>query len=143
MTTPEWYLQLLTVSEMLAETNRAEIAGWRGPDADDTDWDGAGDDVPPLGIRLGALGRQFARRSAEVSPEQRREVLRILEEVQVSGTESDAAAVATGFFEALLAAWDRGSDLRSLWPDIGSKCRAYCLAWNEFTGVKTPDWMTG
>lgn len=142
MTTPQWYLDLLAVSEVLAAADRAEIASWRGPDADDTDLDPAGGDVPPLSIRLGTLGRKFAEHSTELTAQQRHEVLRVLEEVQVSGTESDATAVATGFFEALLSAGDRGSDLRPLWPDIGPRSRAHCLAWNEFTGVETPDWMT-
>jgi hypothetical protein len=142
MTTPEWYLRLLTVSEVLAATDRAEIGSWRGPDAEHPDLDPAGDDVPPLGIRLGALGREFARRSAELSPERRREALRVLEEIQVSGSEYDSTAVATGFFEALLAACDQGSDLRTIWPDIGPESRGYCLAWNEFTGVRSPDWMS-
>ena len=142
MTTPAWYLQLLAVSEVLATTDRAEIVAWRGPGATDTDLNPAGDDVPPLTVRLGSLGQEFAKHSADFSPAQRREVLRILEEVQVTGSESDGTAVATGFFEALLSAWDQGFDLRPVWPDIGPESRAYCLAWNGFTGVESPAWMS-
>ena len=47
----------------------------------------------------------------------------------------------TGFFEALLNTWDKGFDLRSVWADMGPKSRAYCHAWNEFTGIETPGWM--
>ncbi|MFE9765944.1 hypothetical protein ACFYPC_15695 [Streptomyces sp. NPDC005808] len=142
MTTPAWFVELLAVSEALAAVDRADIAAWRGPGADDADPDPAGDDVPPLSVRLGSLGREFAEHSAELSPAQRREVLRILEEVQVSGGEADGTAVTTGFFEALLSAWDRGFDLRTIWPDIGPDSRAYCLAWNRFIGVESPDWMS-
>ncbi|WP_449353641.1 hypothetical protein [Streptomyces shaanxiensis] len=139
MTTPAWYQELLAVGEVLAAADASELAAWRGPGADA---DGADpDDVPPLTVRLGTLGRAFAEHAAELSPTQRREVLRVLEEVQVSGTESDATAVTTGFFEAVLSAGDRGTDLRPLWPDLGPESRAYCLAWNRFTGAESPDWM--
>lgn len=100
-----------------------------------------GDDVPPLTVRLGTLGRVFGERSAEFSHEQSRRVLRLLEQVQAEGSAQDGTAVATGFFEALLNTWDKGFDLRSVWADMGPKSRAYCHAWNEFTGIETPGWM--
>ncbi|MGK3942055.1 hypothetical protein ABK046_26900 [Streptomyces caeruleatus] len=135
MTTPAWWEELIGVSAVLAEADRAEIRGWRGPAAQD------GDDVPPLTVRLGTLGRVFAERSAGFTPDQTRELFRLLEEIQAAAGERYANAVATGFFEALLNAWDKGFDLRSVWPALGPHSRAYCRAWNGFTGVPTPDWM--
>ncbi|MDH6548601.1 hypothetical protein [Streptomyces sp. SAI-041] len=136
MTTPAWWAELTGVSEVLAEADRAGIQEWRGPAAQDGD-----DDVPPLTVRLGTLGRVFAECSAGFTPEQTRELFRLLEEIQAADDERYANAVATGFFEALLNAWDKGFDLRSVWPALGPRSRAYCRAWNGFTGVPTPDWM--
>jgi hypothetical protein len=50
--------------------------------------------------------------------------------------------MATGFLEAVLSTSGQGSGLASLWADMGPKSRAYCLAWNDFTGVDSPGWMS-
>ncbi|NEB06080.1 hypothetical protein [Streptomyces sp. SID13726] len=142
MATPPWWEELVGVSEVLAEADRAEVESWRGPEAQ-----GAPDDVPPLTVRLGALGRAYTGTSAQAptpaafSEAQTRQLFRLLEDIQVDGSDQDRDAVATGFFEVLLNAWDKGFDLRSVWPAVGPESRAYCLAWNDFTGVPTPDWM--
>ncbi|MFY1679242.1 DUF7674 family protein [Streptomyces sp. WMMC905] len=144
MATPDWYRALVAVGDALAETDRAELAYWHG--AAGADLDGTAPaheyDVPPITVRLGSLGTAFAQRSAELTPEQSGRVLRILEDVLTSGSETDRNAVATGFVEALLNAWDPGHDLRAVWRLAGPRTREYCRAWNEFTGVPTPDWMT-
>ncbi|MCZ7456216.1 hypothetical protein [Streptomyces sp. WMMC940] len=144
MATPDWYRELVAVSDALAETDRAELADWHGEAGADLDGTAPADEdnVPPLTMRLASLGTAFARRSAELTPEQSGRVLRILEDVQTSGSEYDRTAVATGFLEALLNAWDKGYDLRAVWHLAGPRTRAYCRAWNEFTGIPTPDWMT-
>lgn len=139
MATPPWWQELVGVSEVLADADRAEAECRRDPAVGVDEQDE--DDVPPLTVRLGQLARVFAERSAELSPEQRRRVLQLLEQVQAEGSDEDGTAVATGFFEALLTAWDQGFDLRSVWADVGPKSRAHCRAWNEFTGVETPGWM--
>ncbi|MEV6400791.1 hypothetical protein AB0M39_39455 [Streptomyces sp. NPDC051907] len=145
MATPPWWQELVGVSEVLADADRLEVERWRAPapdivDEDDED-DEDEDDVPPLTSRLGTLGRVFGEQSAEFAPEQSRRVLRLLERIQAEGSIEDGTAVATGFFESLLNAWDRGFDLRSVWADMGPKSRAHCRAWNDFTGVETPGWM--
>jgi hypothetical protein len=154
--TPSWWNEVVGVSEVLADADRAEIERWRRPESE-----GAPDDVPPLTVRLGTLGRVYAERSTETraqtphpsraqgqgrsepgfSEAQTRELFRLLEDVLANGGAADGDAVATGFFEALLNAWDAGFDLRSVWPALGPDSRAYCRAWNDFTGVETPDWM--
>ncbi|GGK62932.1 DUF7674 family protein [Streptomyces flaveus] len=144
MSTPDWFRELLEVSDVLAAEDRARIAAWQGgsgADSDEPPAEEAEDDVPPLTVRLGDLGTVTAERSAELTPEQTRQVFRILEEVMTSGSEYDGTAVATGFFEALLNAWDNGFDLRAVWDDVGPESRAYCLAWNKFGDVESPDWM--
>ncbi|GAA3868652.1 hypothetical protein GCM10023084_22300 [Streptomyces lacrimifluminis] len=133
--TPAWFGDLLGVSDVLAAKDRAGVVYWRGfEDADP-------DDVPPFTFRLADLATVFADHAAEQTSEQKQRVLGILEEVQASGSEHDSTAVATGFFEALLNAWDEGFDLQAVWEYVGSESREHCLAWNEFTGVPTPDWM--
>jgi hypothetical protein len=137
--TPPWWGELIGVSEVLADADRAGIEDWRGPAADGGETDE--EDVPPLTMRLGALGRVFGERSAEFTSEQKRQVLQLLERIQAEGGEEDRTAVLTGFFESLLNAWDKGFDLRSVWTDVGPRSRAHCRAWNEFGGIETPDWM--
>lgn len=144
MSTPTWYRRLTAVSDVLDSADREDVASWRGGDDSGPPEVPSGqddEDVPPLTFRLAHLGAVFAERSAELTGEQVREVLGILEEVQATGSEYDRTAVATGFFEALMNAWDKGRDVRPLWEEMGRRSRAYCLAWNEFTGVPTPDWM--
>lgn len=123
MPTPPWLAELLSLSPHLTAADEP-------PELEDL-----------LTVRLGSLGRAFGRRAAEMTPEQRRRILQILEEVQATGSQSDAEAVATGFFEAVLNQWDRGFDLRSVWPDVGPESRAYCIAWNDFGGIGSPAWM--
>ncbi|WP_371660646.1 hypothetical protein [Streptomyces sp. NBC_00280] len=101
--TPAWFGDLLDVSDVLAAKDRAEVASWRGG-SEHTDADA--DDVPPLTVRLGGLATVFADRAEQHTSAQKQRVLGILEEVQASGSEHDGTAVATGFFEALLNAWD-------------------------------------
>ncbi|MFC5718571.1 hypothetical protein ACFP1Z_00040 [Streptomyces gamaensis] len=144
MSTPVWWDELMQVSEVLAAADRAEVTWWRG--APCVDSDGSShvpdeDDVPPLTVRLGSLGTVFAERAGEITPVQCRQVLGLLERVQTHGSEYDGTAVATGFFEALLNEWDKGFDLRSIWDHVGPESRAYCVAWNDFNGVSSPDWM--
>jgi hypothetical protein len=133
--TPAWFGDLLDVSDVLAAKDRAGVVYWRGFEDPDPD------DVPPLTVRLADLATVFADQAAEHTAEQKQRVLGILEEVQASGSEYDSTAVATGFFEALLNAWDKGFDLQAIWEYVGPESRAHCLVWNEFTGVPTPDWM--
>ncbi len=124
----------MAVSDLLAAEDRSIVDKWRGGSSADAD-------DPPLTVRLGDLADAFARHATELTPAQRRDFLGILERVVATGSPSDRDAVGTGFLEALLNAYDKGFDLRSAWADLGPVSRAYCRAWNEFTGVPSPDWM--
>jgi hypothetical protein len=143
MPTPPWWQDLTGSSDVLTAEDRDQVQKWR----DDAQFDdgprveGVEEDELPLTIRLAYLARAFAKHAHELTREQRRQVLRVLEQVLHTGSEYDGTAVATGFFEALLSASDEGFDLRLVWEDMGPESRAYCLAWNEFTGVESPDWM--
>lgn len=137
MATPHWFDELLSASEVLASADRAEVASWRGESGPAA----ADEDLPPLTLRLAATARAFTTRAADLPLEGRQRVLAVVERVLKAGPDKDRDAVATGFLEALLAAWDKGFDLRAIWSDLGPASRDYCLAWNAFSGVDTPAWM--
>ncbi|MEV6564367.1 DUF7674 family protein [Streptomyces kronopolitis] len=146
MPTPAWWSELLGASEVLAETDRAEVREWRNePDNEDlvasTERDE--EDVPPLTARLGLLAGAFRRNVRTMSVEERRNVLGVLERIMATEGHEDRTAVGTGFLEPLLMAWDRGFDLHLIWGELGRESRSFCLALNEFWGVKSPDWMRG
>ena len=64
-------------------------------------------------------------------------VFRLAEQGLVEGTETVKDAVATQFLETLQHGSD--SEVASVWlPMLGEESRAYCRAWDEFTGVRTP-----
>ncbi|MGC9671536.1 DUF7674 family protein [Planosporangium sp. 12N6] len=136
MSTPEWWASVVGLSEVLAVEDRAEVARWR--DGSGVDEDG---DVPPLTVRLAHLGRALAEHVDAMTPQQRRLVLDLLERVLATGSEHDSTAVATGFLEALVSAWDRGFDFPRIWDDLGPKSQEYCIAWNAFNRIDLPPWM--
>lgn len=143
MPTPTWWDDLLAISDMLASEDRADAEAWRGgsPAEGSVSAVEGAEDVPPLTLRLANLGRAFAERATELTQDQCKQVLALLENVEAHGSEYDSTAVATGFFESLLNAWDSGFDLKSVWRYVGPECRAYCVAWNDFNGVESPAWM--
>jgi hypothetical protein len=131
MNDPRWLAELVGTHAALAAEDQRLVQDWALDDG-----------PPPLTLRLGALASAFVDHAAEFSPDQWREMFAVLERVFDSESEMDSTAVATGFFESLLNAYDRGFDLQAVWPDIGPQSRDYCLKWNEFNGVPSPDWMT-
>ncbi|MER5863486.1 hypothetical protein [Kitasatospora sp. NPDC002040] len=90
---------------------------------------------------MAELADAFVGAVPELTQDQRRHVLSTLEGVLCEGGEDDVAAVATGFLEALLNAWDNGFELRLVWDDLGLQSQSHCLAWNKFWGVKSLEWI--
>jgi hypothetical protein len=74
----------------------------------------------PFTFKLGDFAHAFADHYDELTEEQRRRVLALAEEVLASADETARAAVATGFFEALLNEWDEGFDLQAGWSARGT-----------------------
>ncbi|GGX86535.1 DUF7674 family protein [Streptomyces hiroshimensis] len=140
MSTPAWWDELMSVSDALAAADRAEVAYWRGG-AEDGREDSHEDDVPPVTLRLAALGREFASHAHELTAEQQHRFLGVLEDVLRTGSEADGTAVATGFFESLLNAWNGGFDLQAAWAGVGAESQACCLDLNQFWGIESPEWM--
>ncbi|MEU6353638.1 hypothetical protein ABZ896_30650 [Streptomyces sp. NPDC047072] len=134
-TNPSWWAELVGISEVLADTDRADIEHWRGPEPGDDD------SLPPLTVRLSVLGAAYGKHAAEFSPDQVRRLFGLVERVMTEGTDEEGTAVATGFLEAVLSAWDEGLDLAAVWEHVGPRSREYCRGWNDFTGVGTPGWM--
>lgn len=120
MSTPEWWRNVASVSDALNVVV---------------------DDDLSLIFRAARLADAFVVTVPELTQDQRRQVLGTLEGVLCEGSQDDVAAVATGFLEALLNAWDNGFDLRLVWDDLGPESRSHCLAWNKFWGIKSPEWM--
>ncbi|MFI9076763.1 hypothetical protein ACIGW8_09705 [Streptomyces sioyaensis] len=146
MSTPTWWSELLGASQVLAESDRKEVREWQNkPDGEDlvvpTERDES--DVPPLTARLGLLAGAFCKNVPAMPSEERRRVLGVLERIMATESREDRTAVGTGFLEPLLMAWDEGFDLRLIWGELGRESRSFCLALNEFWGVKSPDWMRG
>lgn len=94
-------------------------------------------------LRLAALGSSFAARVNRMSARQREQLLGRLEEVLVSGSEHERNAVATGFLEALVGAYDRDVfDLATIWHELGAESRHYIELWNTRTAAAVTYWMT-
>ncbi|MFI1154410.1 hypothetical protein [Streptomyces sp. NPDC020817] len=120
VTEPQWWQDMLATDGVLAAAVDGDL---------------------PLTFRLGAFADVFADHYGELPEDVRRRVLSLAEEVLAAGDDTGRAAVAIGFFEALLNKWDRGFDLEAAWPLVGPRSRAHCLAWNEAWGIESPAWM--
>jgi hypothetical protein len=64
------------------------------------------------------------------------DIFRLIEKFMIEGEHSVKEAVATCFLENLVNALPSNST-ESFVKFLGSESRAYCVAWDEFTGVKT------
>jgi hypothetical protein len=99
-----------------------------------SDWEPQ--EVPPLFL-FAEFARRFAASFDLMSERERKRVLQLLEYFLKEGDYTLKEAVRTGFFEALLAESDRGHfDFSQIKNVIGPESRAYCRAWNRFTGVE-------
>ncbi|WP_017976845.1 hypothetical protein [Actinopolyspora halophila] len=138
------WAELPRISPELAAADSAAVDDWHADGADSTSEDGAEeeDDYPVL-LRLAALGSSFAARVNRMSARQREQLLGRLDEVLLSGAENERNAVATGFLEALVGAYDRGVfDLATIWNELGAESRHYIKLWNTRTAAAVPYWMT-
>jgi hypothetical protein len=142
VSTSGWFQELLGVSDLLAAEDRVHVTSWRedgtGPEGGEV---AGADEDPPLTLRLAALGRAYVKHFDKLTPLQRGRIGGVLDRVLAAGPQDARDAVATGFLEALLNAWDEGFDLEAAWPGLGPESRKYCVAWNSFTGVDSPAWL--
>lgn len=90
---------------------------------------------PPVTVIAAEIGHTLVVRSSEFSDAQLRDIFLAVEDVLTIGTESDKDAVATGLLEAVLAAGDEHPAQRARALSFaGPESRAYCRAWDSFTG---------
>jgi hypothetical protein len=134
---PEAVEAVVSVSEVLAAADRAQVLDWSG--------DGNGVDPEfgelPLIVRLGHLGSTFARAAGGLAPEERRAVLAAVEDVVADGSPAAREAMTTGFLEAVQNARADGVDLAGLWPGLGPRSREFCLLMERRAGGEPPEWM--
>jgi hypothetical protein len=115
---------LVEASKELEVANREMVSQWEP------------DEVPPT-IRMGEFADRYVALFDLISESERKRILALLENLLVEGDDMVKTAVATGFFEALLAHCDEGHfDFSKIKTMIGPESRAYCRAWNRFTGVE-------
>lgn len=88
----------------------------------------------PFTLIFGDLGSMTARMASELSDDQLRIIFDAVEQVLRDGDVSAQNAAATGFLEAVISDTDKVPALQQrLRALMGSKSRAYCDAWDNFT----------
>lgn len=93
---------------------------------------------PPLTVMFAELGRGLCRHAPVASDAELIEICAAIEDLILRGEETVQNAVATGLLEAMLAESSTGSfDMSILAGFLGAESKAYCRAWDEFTGNKT------
>jgi len=66
-------------------------------------------------------------------------IVKLVEEALESGDPTEADGIATGFLEQILSLADEQPEaVRKVVAMLGPEARAYCVAWDRFTGVRTP-----
>jgi hypothetical protein len=96
-------------------------------------------DDPPLSLVMGDYAHALSEDIEQFDPPTLRALFAAVEETLAAEEEPAAAAVATGFLECLQGRDSGGSfDFRRIAGFLGPSSRAYCRAWDEFTGAITP-----
>ena len=94
------------------------------------------DEVPHTLI-MAEFARRFTASFDNISESERKIILELLEYFIKEGDYTVKESVTTSFLEALLAESDLGRfDFSRIETMIGKESRAYCRAWNRFTGVE-------
>ena len=95
-------------------------------------------DDPPNTLLFSAFGRALCCDIEHLTPSQLKTSWETVEDLAISGSSEVRNAVATGLIEAVLSESSSGRfNVASVIPLLGPATRAYCKAWDEFTGCKT------
>ena len=96
-------------------------------------------DEPPPTIVLSSIGRHLTSRTTDLDERENLEIWDCVEYLLEHGDEVVKDSVATGLLEAVLSASSANSfDFRSIAGYLGERSKAYCQAWDRFTGCSTP-----
>jgi hypothetical protein len=97
-------------------------------------------DDPPVTIVMGEFAEAVCDHIEELSDSDKEVIFKTVEKVLVSGDDEAKNAVATGFLEALQGRASANTfDFSKVTNYLGEEARAYCRAWDKFTGVDTPN----
>jgi hypothetical protein len=98
-----------------------------------------GDEEPSLGNNIAAFSRYIVEVIKSNQTEDVKTLFAILERLLTDGDDEVRAGVATNCLENIINRASAG-ELRAegFVEHLGKESRAYCLAWDRFTGVKTP-----
>ncbi|WP_157281825.1 hypothetical protein [Pelomonas sp. Root1237] len=95
-------------------------------------------DVVPPTVGLGALGAALVSTEREISDESLDRIASCVEGFLLT-SDADAAAVATGFLEAISnLSEDYSASVERIVRHLGDQAVAHIRAWDKFTGVNTP-----
>lgn len=95
-------------------------------------------DAPPLTVIFADLGRSLCRHVDMLPEAIVRELCLAIEDLMTHGDEAVKNAVATGMLEAILSESSANRfDISALARWFGPETRAYCLAWDAFTGIQS------
>lgn len=95
-------------------------------------------DPVPSTVGLGVLGAALVSTERQMSDESLDRIASCVEDFLTSGG-ADAAAVATGFLEAICnLSEDNAASVERIVRRLGDQAVAHVRAWNKFTGVHTP-----
>lgn len=100
-------------------------------------------DVVPTTTMMGVLGTRLINALDEVADEELGDITRALEELLEHGADDVTTAVTTGFLEATVSAAASNPGATRFFHRLGSKARDYCVAWDDFTGARTPGLYDG
>jgi hypothetical protein len=96
-------------------------------------------DQPGFYLEMAEFGRFFCEVAEKLSDEQKSAIFGLVEQLVRNGDDEVGTAATTCFLENLQNYSSAGRiNANHFAPFLGPESRAYCKAWDEFTGVSTP-----
>lgn len=90
-------------------------------------------------MQVVAISRWFSSNIGNISDDSLRRILEVVEDAAANGEEAAKNAATTGFLENLQNRAASGAfPFEHIVPMLGKACLDFCLAWDGFTGVRTP-----
>jgi hypothetical protein len=115
-----------SVHPLLSEARQSLIAEWK-------------DQSPPLSLVMSKYSSAVCSHLAVFSTAELKDIFETTEHLLRFGDDHVKDGVATCFLEGLLGRASAGTlDFRQISSYLGGESRAYCRAWDKFTGVATP-----